>query len=373
MAKARLRWKAIRAEEWRKIPAKRRLKRTVRGADIEGHYYLDIYDPETGKRRYEFPGLNTTTDARRNDGQETLAKEFVVQFQDIKWREAHGYPTELSVPFLDYFRSLVKGRHKAWRGMLYVLETFPEAMTPLRKINYGWLSNLQEHLLSERDGRVLSQSSASTYYAKVKAALALAMKQELITSNPAERIKGISAVPAQRVYLTHEEIQALANTQCRDQEGKRAFLFACYTGLRISDIRALTWNKYRDGGLQLRIKKTDEPEYMPLSATALKLLGVMPSDGHSKRSSATIFELPADGTLWTHLQEWADAAGLSKHISMHTARHTFATLALSETGNLYLVSKLLGHTDIKHTQVYAKIIDQEKKDAVESLPAIELS
>jgi integrase len=373
MAKARLRWKAVKAEEWRKIPAKRRLKRTIRGADIEGHYSLEIYDPETGKRRYEFPGLHTSKDALRNDEQESLAQEFAVQFQDMKWREAHGYPSEVSVPFLDYFRSLVKGRHKAWRGMLYVLETFPEAMTPLQKINYEWLSNLQAHLLSERDGRKLSQSSASTYYAKVKAALALAMKQELITSNPAERIKGISAVPAQRVYLNHEEIQALANTPCLDTEGKRAFLFGCYTGLRISDIRALTWKQYSNNKLELRIKKTGEPEYMPLSSMAMKLLGVMPDDEHGQRSSARIFSLPADGTLWTYLQAWASAAGLSKHISMHTARHTFATLALTETGNLYLVSKLLGHSDIKHTQVYAKIIDHEKRDAVESLPAIELS
>ena len=369
MTKAKLRWKAIRPEEWRKIPEKRRLKRTVRGADIEGHYYLDIYDSETGKRRYEFPGLHTSTDPRRNDDQEALAKEFAAQFQDMKWRETHGYPTEASVRFLDYFRSLVTGRHPAWLGALRLLEAFPLRETPLTQINYEWLSQVQSYLLAAqtRSKRTLSQNSASTYYAKIKAALAIAVQKDLITQNPASKIKAIPQVPSQREYLTHEEMQKLANTPCNEPIVKRAFLFSCYTGLRLSDVQALTWDRIRNGRLEIRLKKPNEPEYMDLSDTAKALLGPRVD------SNELVFQLPPDGTTWTHLQVWGATAGISKHLSFHVSRHSFATSMLEHTKDIYLVSKLLGHSDIKHTQIYAKIVDSRKREALLTLPAIELS
>jgi len=256
-----------------------------------------------------------------------------------------------------------------------LLEKFPLSGTPINKINYDWLSQLQEFFLSTRtrnlrDGKnSISQSTASTYYSKIKAALNIALKQDLISSNPANKIKGIRPIQSQRVYLTKEELQGLARTDCPDAEIKRAFLFSCYTGLRLSDIRLLDWNQIHKNQLEFRQKKTAEPEYMPLNEIAMKLL----NNGKTPQRMGPVFSLPNDGTLWTNLQIWSAAASLTKHISFHTARHTFATLALTETKNIYLVSKLLGHSDIKHTQIYAKIIDSEKRTAVESLPTIEFS
>ena len=70
------------------------------------------------------------------------------------------------------------------------------------------------------------------------------------------------------------------------------------------------------------------------------------------------------------IREWAKAAGITKRISFHVARHTFATLALGNGADLFTVSKLLGHTKITTTQIYAKVLDEGRKKAVDAIPDI---
>ena len=63
-------------------------------------------------------------------------------------------------------------------------------------------------------------------------------------------------------------------------------------------------------------------------------------------------------------------AGINKRITFHCGRHTFATMCLTYDIGIYTVSKLLGHTDVKHTQIYAKLIDKKRDEAIDKLPAI---
>jgi integrase len=373
----RLRWRALSIEEWRSIPeakrqafekSKGKKNPPVRGADIPGRYFLDFYSG--GKRHAKNINLRTTYDGPKNDEVERLARQVAVNYGDHEWRQRHRFESKVKgqVSFAAFFRSLVQGRHWAWMGTLRLLEMFPLKETPVGDIDTEWLLSIQEFFLNmpTRSNRKLSQNSASTYYAKIKAALQIAVQRGLIAENPAVKIKAIQQVPSKRVYLTIEELQWLANTPCTDPEVKRAFLFSCYTGLRISDVEALTWDNIQHGRVAIRVKKTRNPEWLDLSATALKLLGT-----HGQ-SSERVFRLPPAGTMWTILQVWVASAGITKHVSFHVSRHTFATLMLSNTKDLFLVGKLLGHTDIKHTQIYAKIIDDRKKDAMLSLPSIDI-
>ena len=103
-----------------------------------------------------------------------------------------------------------------------------------------------------------------------------------------------------------------------------------------------------------------EPIYLPLSPEALKW---MPERGE-KTSEDHVFDLPSPTMINTLLKPWAKAAGIDKRFSFHTSRHTFATMMLTLGADLYTTSKLLGHADVKMTQVYAKIINQKKDDAV---------
>ena len=83
-----------------------------------------------------------------------------------------------------------------------------------------------------------------------------------------------------------------------------------------------------------------------------------------------IFHLLYPTTTIVHIQQWVKDAGINKHITWHSGRHTFATMALSSGVDLYTVSKLLGHREIRTTQIYAKLIDKKKDGAVDNLPII---
>ena len=159
-------------------------------------------------------------------------------------------------------------------------------------------------------------------------------------------------------------MRALIATPMKNEAVKQAYLFSCFCGLRISDIISLKWKDvFVDRGqyrLAVSMQKTKESIYLPLSPEALKW---MPERGE-KTSEDHVFDLPSPTMINTLLKPWAKAAGIDKRFSFHTSRHTFATMMLTLGADLYTTSKLLGHADVKMTQVYAKIINQKKDDAV---------
>lgn len=168
--------------------------------------------------------------------------------------------------------------------------------------------------------------------------------------------------------MTIEELKRLIGTECKYEIMKQAFLFSCLCGLRVSDIRKLKWNDLQKSGERIRIEikmqKTKEPLYLPISDEALKWL---PQQNEAKGDDL-IFPLTHEGTINKILQKWAKDAGVIKHISFHVARHTHATMMLTLGADLYTVSKLLGHKNIATTQIYAKIVDKKKEEAISLIP-----
>lgn len=215
---------------------------------------------------------------------------------------------------------------------------------------------------------VISKHTANNYYAILVAALNQAVREELIENNPANKVsaeekKPIQAQGSERTYLTLEELQSLINTPTGSENVKRAFLFACYTGLRISDIRSLQWSDIKKDGERLFIQKamvkTKQLVTIPIGKSAASYL--------PKRTKGSVFTLPCEATINETLKTWAKKAKIKKSISFHCSRHTFATSLLTKGADLYTVSKLLGHTDIAITQVYAEIVNQKKVDAIDLL------
>ena len=112
-------------------------------------------------------------------------------------------------------------------------------------------------------------------------------------------------------------------------------------------------------------QKTGSRLYLPLSAETLKQL---PRD--SIREGLVFKQLPDASYTGKILKKWIQAAGIQKKVTFHVSRHTFATLSLTYGAELYTISKLLGHSNIKVTQIYADIINEKKREAVESIPSI---
>jgi integrase len=324
-----------------------------------------------GKWRYEYLNLhllkNGKDNKKANQAALKVAEQIRAKRQIELYNEMYGFVSPLKKK-ANFIKFLEDTHTKGFtlKGTLKQIKEFAGDFLSFQTINEEWMESWKEFLLSR-----VSQNTALCYFSITKSALNRAVKKKIIPYNPASHVANIKKEETERVYLTFEEIQKLAVTDIKQKEVKRAFLFACYTGLRASDVLNLTWDKIQDGKLKFRQQKTKGFEYFPLSPTALELLY---QNGHSTEQNPKerIFKVPVLRWINEILKTWAKKAGIKKNISFHTSRHTFATLALTSGADLYVVSKLLGHTKIETTQIYAKIIDQKKEEAVNLMPKLKL-
>ena len=146
------------------------------------------------------------------------------------------------------------------------------------------------------------------------------------------------------------------------------FLFGCFTGLSLANLETLTYEQIEGESVKFFRTKTEKWIYFPLNKTALSLIG----NTVNKEPSSRIFNTPQRRHASRLLKKWGKQAGIKKNMHYHIARHTFATLSLTSGADLYTVSKLIGHKNLSTTQIYAKVIDSVKRQAVNNLPQLEL-
>lgn len=244
----------------------------------------------------------------------------------------------------------------------------------LQEIDDIWLEEFRSYLLEvdRRTGKQrLSSNTALSYFNKVRAALTTAYERRLIERNPANLARPIRAESTMREFLTLNEVKRLVVTKCDQPVLKDAFLFCVLTGLRWSDIAHLNWEEVKgnevDGWyLHFKQRKTKHHHVVPITPQAKELLGA-PFEVHQ-----LIFkELKYSSKTAIELCRWAIAAGISKKITFHSARHTHATLLLSHGVDIYTVSKLLGHKHVVSTERYAHMTDKLKVQAINKLPVFE--
>ena len=383
-----------------KEPVRIRFKQLSNGnQSISLEYYTgDVIRKENyvgGKRKYEFLKLylipeRTREDKAKNEATLALAKAIqsrrIVEVQN----DAHGFQNtnKSRVNLLDYLENI--GKQSAEQGSrnyartvlntVRVLKLFRGDYIAFRDVDKEFLSEFTDYLRQMpkaskygvlKTGGRLSNNSVVSYYGTLRTAINRAYKEGIIPVNPTKEFDFASKVrqePSRREYLTLDELKTLINTECRHEIVKRAFLFSCLCGLRVSDIRKLRWcDLQRSGGrvrIEITMQKTKEPLYLPISDEALKWL---PERGEANDNDF-IFPLTHEGTVNDTLQHWAKVAGITKHISFHVSRHTHATMMLTLGADLYTVSKLLGHKNIATTQIYAKIVDKKKEEAIGLIP-----
>lgn len=338
--------------------------------------YLDIYYRK-GKRKREFLGIYLEPNEDKNYRNEKLklAENIKAKRMMELANEAHGFPTKekLNQNFIAYFEKQMNKREGnsrvAWHNTYTHLTRWCGPNVPFTDVDREWLEEFIDYLHTK-----VSPSSASTYFAKVKCALSESVKDKILIQNPSFFVDPIRAPESNREYLTIEEIQRINDVDFNYDVVKRAFLFSCFTGLRYGDIASLRWSQIKETNfngngksfaIQKRQAKTGNITNIPLNETALKLIGVRPP------KDALVFNLQFNVVhIRRLLKKLLEAAKISKKITFHCARHTYAVLLLANGANLMTVKELLGHRDIKSTQIYAKVIDDSKMAAVAGLPNI---
>jgi site-specific recombinase XerD len=190
----------------------------------------------------------------------------------------------------------------------------------------------------------------------------IAMRYGYIKSNPFKYIT-IKKVDGKRDFLTTDELHKLTQAYflgeiktVKEKEILQYFLFSCYTGLRYSDLKSLKQSSIEGNSLQIKMHKTGYLVGIPLTQKAIQLL---PSD--NKLGSEAVFRVYCNKVTNRILKQIGKHYSIQKKLTCHVARHTFATVSITLGIPIEVVSKLLGHTNLKTTQVYAKIVDSVKE------------
>lgn len=356
--------------------------------------YLDLY--KDGKRQYEFLKLylNEETDLSvKEQNRQTLEVAYTIlheKIAELNKRGAGFISPKGKVNLIAYIlyqadEALKRSGNK--HGYYYTLQALAKHIslysgddTQLKQVDKDYIKGFISYLKTaknfnyqrtgtDRDKEItLSLNTQHNLFMKFKYVLRKAVKADIITINPIDKLDNDDKPKDEegtREFLTVDEIKKLIVTSCKNDILRRAFLFCCLVGLRYSDVSSITWGelaKDNDGSVLLRfkMKKVKRGENAYISDEALKWL---PERGNASDEN-TIFSLPKNDSANKQLARWVKSAGINKHITFHCSRHTAATLNLSLGTPIETVSKMMGHTKIATTQIYAKIIDKKQKEAV---------
>ncbi|NGX84707.1 site-specific integrase [Aequorivita sp. KMM 9714] len=344
--------------------------------------YLDYYHKGNRKteylRLYLTPNPKTKTEREANKKTKQLAEAICAQRQLEMQTGIYGFQDleKLKGNFISYVSALAEkkntssGNYGSWNSMLKHLKIFSPADTSFNDVDRVFVQNFKNYLdtkATSRAGKKLSQNTKYSYYGKFNAALKQAVADGILKENPAKGIDGFKQGEPQREFLTLDELQQAVNTDCELPVLKTAFILSALTGLRWSDIEKLTWSEIQHSKemgyyIRFRQKKTKGVETLPISDQARELLG---EKGEPKEK---VFK-GLNYSAWSNLklQQWMLRAGIQKEITFHCARHTYATLQLTLGTDIYTVSKLLGHKELRTTQIYAKVIDDKKREAANKI------
>lgn len=329
--------------------------------------YLDIY--HKGVRSYEYLHLYLSPDRKdKEKNRETMMlAEAICAKRLVEVRNGqYGFKSPVSVSLREYVQRIIDTKHgstkRRYTALSNILAGYCRPSMMLSDITPAWFTGFLTYLGKQGYAR----NTLAVYVATMRYIVNQAHRECLLQTNPIANIKGVGYEETNRTYLTIEEVRKLTKTPCPNEVTKRAFLFGCLTGLRHCDIRALTWADVheQDGYTRIiyRQAKTHGQEYLDISAQAASLMGARGKDADA------VFPLMHWNSVRKHLLSWVAAAKINKHVTFHASRHTFAVMMLGLGTDIYTVSKLLGHRELSTTQVYAKVLDKAKREAVDNIP-----
>lgn len=347
----------------------------VREIDLKNNLVgiqLDIHKNGTRKKKmldiryYKYP--KTSIEREINKERKETVKKIVA---NIELNEIYsdslfdrGFQTEKD--FFEYCNEFIERKApqcemRTYKSMVFRLKSFrKKSKLPCSEINEEFLIAFKDYLNSTLNG-----STPFNYFKKMKRIIKEATISKHFKSNPALNIKNSKGISSEKDVLTTEETYLLSAAECSNHEVKRAFLFCCLTGLRFCDIKALKWSNINNENVLTIVQiKTKERVVLPLNDNAITLLGVKGS------GKSLVFELPTHRGCLLILKKWVDDAKIDKHITWHCARHTFATSLVFVDVGINLVSSLLGHKDLRQTQIYVRTAELSKTKAINKLPNI---
>ncbi len=341
-------------------------------------YYLDYYpgyrDQETMKTiRHE--GLNIYIYANpKNERERNFNAIMSEKAEAIRCRRFESIVNDrydffdrhkLKADFLEYYRRQLRKHDQKWEFVYHHFYNFVHGKCTFEEIDIDLCNKFREYLLNakqlRRDGRI-SKNSASGYWSTFRGLLKILYRNQLIKTNINDFLDKIETEDTPKDYLSVEELYKLAETPCKKPILKTAALFSCLTSLRISDILSLQWHEIVDfaaGGkcVHTITQKTKTEDIIPISDEALQLIG------YSPEKTGLVFKGLKRSWTQQPMKEWIRKAGITKNITFHSYRRTYATLQGAAGTDIRTIQSNMAHKSITTTQRYMKVVDSNKREA----------
>lgn len=331
-----------------------------------------------GTTHEETTGLHTTENPIQNKEVMKLA-ELLRSRREIQLIEGlNGISiTEGKQTLYEYAEKYSEQRGRAtqiYKALPYI-EAFGGRSIQIGAVTSRWFEQFQLNM--EHDSG-LAKNTQEKYCCVVRQILKKAVRDGILRHDPSEGIRHIRTPESVKEYLTAEEVKRMIQTECHRQvmsedlqeDIRRGFIFSCYTGVRISDMRQLKWKNIDSTQkvIQKKQQKTQKIVTIPICEPAWRII----DDGFRNPEGYVFPFLARSKTSENrYIHQWAKLAGIYKDVTWHTARHTDATMLLEYGADLYTVKNILGHSKISTTEQYAKVTDHRRREAVNALPDFE--
>ncbi|MEP3447275.1 MAG: site-specific integrase, partial [Nonlabens ulvanivorans] len=247
----------------------------------------------------------------------------------------------------------------------------------LKQLNFRFITDFEHYLRNYKNSQkelVLGNNGVMKHLERLKKMANLAVKLEWMNKNPFNQFQ-LKFKKYDRVYLNERELKLLEETHFRSerlQRVKDCFIFSCYTGLSYIDVKELTEKNIVKGidnnyWIYTKREKTDESVKVPLLPKAWSIIEKYRTS-QEMIIKDKLLPLSSNQKVNTYLKEIMESCGIHKNISFHVARHTFATTVMLSNGvPIETVSKLLGHTKLSTTQIYARVVESKISEDINNL------
>lgn len=330
--------------------------------------FLDIYD--RGKRTTEFFNFKIEKSDPERINKLRLAERRRAMLELEIANGSFGFVANhmKNASFLVYFQNFIdRYKKKDIRMFKYSLAKLKLLLKDkdisFSNIDISLVKHFKDHLT---DDSKLNGETPYDYFVRFKRVIMKSYEDGYISADFIQKMKSISITRKNVIIkdvLDHDELKSLYATECGNKQIKQAFLFACYTGLGMAELRKLTWSNIQKNRIKTTRSKNDMPVNNEIPDFVINFLGE-----RGNYNDLIFNDLPSDTAVWKTLGNWIKRAKINKHISFYCARHTFAVNLLLGGANLKTVADCMGHSSTKNTVKYLVYVNALKDEATMKLP-----
>ncbi len=336
--------------------------------------YWDKVHFTVGKNHPLCKELNTLLSIRMDEFNKFLIKQEILDKEINKEVVKDFFSGRVHMSFYEFWEQQLKswksvkreGTLKCYRSTLNSLKEFRSTVY-FNDLNLQFVEDLNNYLKGTRKN---SDGGAASTHKWTKCMVKAAIKKGYIEKNPYDDFK-VKQSDYEREFLTIEEVKKLMDVELigKNQSLDKVrdiFIFACYTGLRYSDIEGLKWENVEENSIKVKMMKTDRYITVPLISQSKIILNKY-KPLTAETLSDKVFHTITNQKTNTALKRLMKVAKITKSISFHCARHTFACIHVNAGTHMLNLKSLLGHSSIQQTEIYAKSQDKDLVTAMNNL------